>query len=206
MVYSQYGEDEYVLSFFKDNNSEKKLVVEIGAADGFRFSNSYKLIQLGWSAILIEPNNYSFSKLKTLHENNNNVYLENCGCSDNTKLNVTLYCDKNDDYQQISTFSEKQMEGCKSYYKCDFYEQEINIYKTSDLFEKYNIKHIDFLSIDTESFDNLVIKGIDFEKCYITLICIEHFTDDISNILLSNNYEECYRTVGNVFFKNKNIK
>lgn len=34
------------------------LVVDIGANDGFMSSNSYNFIQCGWSAILVEPQNY----------------------------------------------------------------------------------------------------------------------------------------------------
>lgn len=198
MTYSQYGEDNYVIDFF---NKESGFVVEIGASDGIRFSNSYKLILTGWNALLIEPNIYSFSKLKNIHENNSNIILENCGCSEKSEKNITLYCDMNDDYQQITTFSEEQMTGCKNYYHCDFYEQKIDIYKTSELFDKYNIKHIDFLSIDTESYDEFVIKGINFNTCDISLICIEHITTEIDNILISNNYSVSHKTDGNVFYK-----
>ena len=36
--------------------TEERLVVDVGANDGFLSSNSYNLVRWGWSAVLVEPN------------------------------------------------------------------------------------------------------------------------------------------------------
>lgn len=51
----------------------------------------------------------------------------------------------------------EQANFCKEYFKCEFVEQKINVIKTSDIITK---EYVDFISIDTESWDTLVIKGI----------------------------------------------
>lgn len=197
--YSQYNEEIFLIEYFKDR---KGIVVEIGAADGTNNSNSRRLIENGWEALLIEPNSNNYSKIKNLHNNNNSVRIENCGCSNKTEKQ-TFFIDCNDEFQQLSTFNPKQVEKCKQMYSCEFKESQIDIIKTSELFEKHNIKTIEFLSIDTESFDRNVLLGIDFNKVNIELICIED--KDAIDILTSNGYQFVHQTIGNLFFKKNNL-
>lgn len=185
------------MEYFKDR---KGIVVEIGAADGTNNSNSRRLIENGWEALLIEPNTNNYSKIKNLHKNNNSVRIENCGCSNKTEKQ-TFFVDSNDEFQQLSTFNPKQVEKCKQMYSCEFEERQIDIIKTSELFEKHSIKTIDFLSVDTESFDKNVLLGVDFNKVSIELICIED--KDAIDILTSNGYQFIHQTIGNLFFKKK---
>jgi len=44
--------------------TEDHLIVDIGAYDGMIQSNSYNFIQLGWSALLVEPSKRNFESLK----------------------------------------------------------------------------------------------------------------------------------------------
>lgn len=200
-MYAQYGEEDFLNKIFP--NKKNGLVVDIGAADGIRFSNSRYLIELGWSAILVEPNRNNFEKLQKLYHNTDNVKLINTGCGNISQSNVSFYIDKNDEHEQLSTFKVNQMEKCKSIYNCDFVTTEIDIIKTSELFKKNNIEYVDFLSIDTEDFDETVIQGIDFDSVNIHLICVEHNTKVIQDILNKNNYEMVYKTVGNIFYRKK---
>lgn len=193
--YSQYNEEYFLIEYFKDR---KGIVVEIGAADGINNSNSRLLIENGWSAILVEPNFNNYSKIKELYKYNSSVEIENCGCSDITKSQI-FFIDHNDEYQQLSTFNPIQVEKCKQMYSCEFEEREVQIIKTSKLFDKYNINNIEFLSIDTESFDRNVLLGIDFNKVNIEIICVED--KDVIDILISNGYQFIYQTIGNLFFK-----
>jgi FkbM family methyltransferase len=199
--YSQYNEEKFLLDFFGINY--KGIVVEIGAADGINNSNSRFLIELGWTGLLVEPNKKNFKKLSELYYGNNNIILENLGCSNITTEKVDFFIDKNDDFEQLSTFSLNQKNKCINLYNCNFINDKIDLLKTSELFEKYSIKHIDFLSIDTEDFDTNVILGIDFNVVTIKLVCIEHITTSMNNYLLNNNYKEIYRTLGNIFFELK---
>jgi|688.fasta_scaffold54324_3 FkbM family methyltransferase len=181
--YAQHDEEDFLKSYF----NEKGFVVEIGAADGITNSNSRMLIESGWGGLLIEPNIINFKKLESLYNQNNTVNCLNCGCSDE-EGELTLFVDHNDEYHQISTFSEQQKINCISLYNCTFSEQKISVRKAMNLFEEFNINKIDFLSIDTETYDTKVIKGIDFEKVDIDLICVETLTSELLNYLEKFGY------------------
>ncbi|HET9304842.1 MAG TPA: hypothetical protein VFO46_02335 [Candidatus Sulfotelmatobacter sp.] len=53
-MYSQFEEEQYILAAFKDRKEPGRLL-DIGSWDPKQFSNSRALIELGWSAVLIEP-------------------------------------------------------------------------------------------------------------------------------------------------------
>jgi len=199
--YSQYGEELYLLNYFKYINNG--VLVDIGAADGINNSNSRKLIELGWSGLLVEPNKKNYNKLKKLYTLNKNIILENVGCSVKTELNQVFYIDQNDQYEQLSTFSYDQSVKCKNIFNCGFIEDTIDLYNTTELLLSHNTININFLTIDTESFDSNVIRGIDFTKIEIELICIENIDEDALDILKNNNYEICYKTDNTFFKKNK---
>jgi FkbM family methyltransferase len=197
MKYSQYTEEDFLLDFFK--NKSNGFLVDIGAADGITNSNSRRLILDGWSGILIEPNKKNYNKLLDLYPNKNTIL--NCGCSYKDEGFLDFYIDNNDEYEQLSTFNLEQSEFCKNYFNCEFTTEQVEVFKTSVIFEKHNVKKINFLSIDTESFDYNVILGIDFNTVDIDLICVEHVNQDLINHLESLRYSICHKTLGNVFFK-----
>ncbi len=61
--YSQWGEDGLLEVIFNIIGVTNKYVVEIGAADGLMFSNSRKLIEEGWNALLIEKEQAAYDRL-----------------------------------------------------------------------------------------------------------------------------------------------
>lgn len=201
MRFSQYDEENIIDSFFK--KKKDGFVVEIGAADGINNSNSRKLILDGWSALLIEPNPNNFSKLEKLYPENDKVKILNLGCSNKTEENINFYVDQNDEFEQLSTFSLEQVQKCKEMYGCEFIEKRVDVVKTSDIFLKNKISKINFLSVDTESFDYKVISGIDFDKVEIDLICVEHLNNELENLLFNLNYVIFSRNIGNTFFSKK---
>jgi FkbM family methyltransferase len=59
-----------------------RVVVDVGANDGFYGSNSFPFVARGWRALLIEPHPGAFAKLKRLHGDKPNVTLLNLACAD----------------------------------------------------------------------------------------------------------------------------
>lgn len=66
--FSQYGEDGLLEAIFAKIGTTNKHAAECGASDGLFFSNTRYLILQGWSATLIEPDEFSFQKLTKLYE------------------------------------------------------------------------------------------------------------------------------------------
>jgi hypothetical protein len=75
---SRDGEISYLLRRIKHPKRKgreakyEKLVVDIGANDGFLSSNSYPLVQLGWSTVLIEPN----PRMMTLAKRSQQLFVD----------------------------------------------------------------------------------------------------------------------------------
>lgn len=199
--YSQYGEQEILLSHFE--NISSGTLVDIGAADGITNSNSKKLIELGWKAFLIEPGKKNYEKLVNLHSNNQNVKLFRIGLGDENIKNSIFYTDKNDEYEQISTFSKEQYIWCEDYFKCDFVKDEVDLVSSNDFFEENNLFHVNFISIDAEGYDSKIIKNLNLEKIKIDLICVENIDDESIKFLENNNYKLVYTTTGNKFYEKK---
>lgn len=62
--YSQFGEDGIIEAIFQRIGPANRWVMECGAADGLFFSNSRKLIEDGWSAVLIEGDKDLYARLE----------------------------------------------------------------------------------------------------------------------------------------------
>jgi len=62
-VYSQYGEDGIIEAIFERIGVKNKWCLEVGASDGILFSNTRRLVEQGWNAILIESEKLAYDRL-----------------------------------------------------------------------------------------------------------------------------------------------
>lgn len=76
-VYSQNGEDGIIEFIFNRMNIKNGNFIEFGAWDGIYFSNTYKLVNEGWSGIYIESDENKFKDLEKNLKNYNNITLIN---------------------------------------------------------------------------------------------------------------------------------
>lgn len=60
-MHSQNNEEEIILNYFKGRTTGR--LMDIGAFDGKNLSNSYALIESGWSGVLIEASPTNFTSL-----------------------------------------------------------------------------------------------------------------------------------------------
>lgn len=72
-VYSQNGEDGILEAIFERIGTANRWCCECGAADGVFFSNTKRLIDAGWSAVLIEADAKQYEKLTVTHQGNSAV-------------------------------------------------------------------------------------------------------------------------------------
>jgi len=62
-VYSQFGEDGYIKAIFDKIGTTNKWCLEVGAYDGIYFSNTRRLCEQGWNAVLIESQKGRYEQL-----------------------------------------------------------------------------------------------------------------------------------------------
>lgn len=181
--YAQCGEDLIVENIFNKKFVGKYL--EIGAYHPTRLSNTYRFYKKGWRGIVVEPNpevKDIFNKLRPEDK------FCNFGISnDNRILNYFQFL-----IPALNTFSKKEADiSIKNGHKL---KKIIKI--TTKTVNEILKKNIDYLSIDTEGFDEKILKKWNWNKCRPVVICVE--TDKKSNIdkLMK---EKCYEK----YFENK---
>jgi FkbM family methyltransferase len=188
--YAQNYEDLIIENLFDENYIGKYL--EIGAYHPSRLSNTYRLYKKGWRGIVVEPNpevKNIFSKIRP-----GDKFL-NIGISDK---NQTL------DYYQflipaLNTFSKIEVD--KNIKKGHKLENVVKI-KTEKIDEIIDEK-IDFLSIDTEGFDEMILENWLWKKRKPRVICVEGKTKKVILLLADQGYLLYKKTKYNsIFLKN----
>ncbi|HTI70418.1 MAG TPA: FkbM family methyltransferase [Candidatus Limnocylindria bacterium] len=144
------------------NGNYQKLVVDVGANDGFFSSNSYPFLKRGWRGVLIEPHPGAFARATTLHMKNSRVTVLNLACSDKREeLNLNLY--ESDEGGSLSALA-----GGEKHAHTDRPVTSvvpIQVHRLDDLLVAQGVP-LDFgvLSIDTEGHDLDVIRGLGLER------------------------------------------
>lgn len=199
--YSQIGEDIIIDRLLK--NKKRGFYVDVGAYDPMRFSNTLRFYKKGWRGINIEPDPDNYQKFLQARKRDINL---NIGISD--KKDMLIFYKFFPD--TLSTFSKKSAkENLKHKYRL-INESKIQVKKLSGILGNYcKDKKIDFMSIDTEGFDERVLKGNNWNKFKPKLICvesIEHGNTDIKRrkkvleLLARNGYKKATETMINTIF------
>ena len=174
--YSQEGQDLLAYTYFKGKN--QGFFIDIGAYDGILISNTYLFEQLGWKGICVEADPNRFKLLK----NNRKCDCYNLAIHSKTgdKLNFIT-----SNANTLNVLEEHASNHHIERMKKDGAQKElktisVNTITFDDLMSKNypDVKHIDFLSIDIEGGELIVLETIDFNKYSFGLITVE------------NNFEE----------------
>lgn len=141
------------------------VLVQIGANDGVSYGDEYLYNSIKnnplWKSILIEPVEENMVLLKKNYFNNINVFFEQIAIGEEEKSDIILAnIDKNADGGCFGALSSLKSEFVYPYYHVNFIPIPIEIKKFSYITNKYNIKKIDILQIDTEGYDYIILKQI----------------------------------------------
>jgi FkbM family methyltransferase len=194
MRYSQNKEQDYIVNYFAGFTGK---LLDIGANDGKTFSNSLALIELGWSAVLVEPSPSAFVKLSTLHETRFNVdciraaigtkrgtiYLhdmgEHIGNGDSSLLATTIASEKD---RWVGT---------------EFKKVKVKVIPYADIADNY-----DFITIDAEGLDIDILKQINLDNT--KMVCIEWnnipTNEAAIRAIMPTRFREIYRSLENLIY------
>ncbi len=167
-TYSQCGEDVIVQFLFDALQIEKPSYLDVGAHHPFKINNTALLHSKGSRGINIEPDPdlfKAFPKHRTNDCNLNIGIADKAGSANFFRISAST----------LNTFSE---EDALNYTKEGNFEIIETVSLKTDtiqnVIDKYaNGKFPQFLTIDAEGVDELILKSIDFEKNYPIVICIE---------------------------------
>jgi FkbM family methyltransferase len=177
-----------------------KKIIQVGANDGRRDDFLYKIFNNNLDAILIEPIENAFEKLKKNYKNFDNVKCLNLAIdiSHNQKKKIYTLDLRYEEYYKkkfneanvewlnvLSSFSRDHLikSGIKNKHICS---KEVNIITFVDLIKTYNYQDVDLIIIDTEGFDTVLVNNF-IDKLNIEPIIIFEWIHakkmDILNLL-----------------------
>jgi FkbM family methyltransferase len=182
---AQLRQDYLALMFAEYKNGG--YFVEVGAADGIFASNTHLLeFRYGWRGILAEP---SKSWHKDL-ESNRKANLSYKAIFNESGHEKTFF---EAEANNLSTMSEFRNFDGGGLHRKKFKEYLVQTQSLSDLLIEFSAPlFIDYLSIDTEGSEYLIIRDFPFEKYDIKFISIEHNYNEnrqrIQDLLISKGY------------------
>lgn len=204
MSYAQEGEDLFLKRYF--NNKRKGFFVDVGAHHPIRFSNTYLFYKMGWRGINVDAMPDSMTEFNKVRPDDTNLEM---GISEKEgELEFYIFNEP-----ALNTFSQevaKSKDGLRNYKIID--TKVVETYPLSSVLDKHLdfSQEIDFMSIDVEGLDLLVLQSNNWEKYKPKLILIED-TDrvnlmnienlPITKFLLAHNYTPIARTFNTLFFE-----
>lgn len=178
-MYSQRSEEIVILDYFKGFTGT---LCDCGANDGIIFSNSRALIELGWSAALIEPCSISFSELMI-----NNVRYKNTWCRNVAIGTFNGHADfyesgsllNGHDHSLVSTLKVSETQRWKTVKEpgqivVDYKKTKVHVVDWKTFLRSSPYKQFDFITIDIEGMELEVLRQMDIKELGCKLICIEY--------------------------------
>ena len=179
--YSQIFQDLLVLYLLKQKKNGS--FIEIGVGNGIDLSNTYLLEKkYNWTGILCEPDIRNFKNIKEFRSSKLIESLIDKKCDDQ----VEFYLNK-DPYSSSSRNSKSNIKKIYSNSVC-----------LNHLFERNDLREVDYISIDTEGNEYEILKNFNFKKYQVKIFTVEHNFDaekreKINDLLTSNGYKNIYR-------------
>jgi FkbM family methyltransferase len=212
--YSQHGEQQLILTFFRQNpDGFSRYCVDAGAYDGVVGSNSRALFEAGWSGLAIEPNPRTFERLKALYASRPDIACVQLAVSDHDASGVEMQFAVGPEgvaeedkwkYAQVSTLNDDFAESYRRDLAYRYETSSVDIVELGALMRRMNVpRDLGFLSIDCEGEDIKIVRRLDLHEFRPRLICVE--SDDnnrhfYAEVLEPKGYRYFGHTAGNTLF------
>jgi len=172
--YSQWGQDEFVVSVLKEKRNG--YFVDIGAYDGITISNTYYLEkELDWKGLCVEANPHTY-----------NMMTE---CRNTECINIAVAPYEKEVEILLNGWSSAINDSFTSseILKQNFESVKVNAITINELFERYNVlSEFDYLTIDIEGGELEILSQLDFSRWRFKVLTYEHN----SHLVDHENYPE----------------
>jgi FkbM family methyltransferase len=205
--YSQEGEDMILNRFFE--KQQKGFYVDIGAHHPKRFSNTYFFYKKGWAGINIDAMPGSMKLFNQYRKRDINIEKP---VSDKKQI-LTYYAFNESALNGFSKELSKERNNNDNDYQIIF-EKDIETLTLEEILDVNlpDSQEIDFMSIDVEGLDFMVLKSNNFKKYKPKFILIEILgktfseicNSEIAKFLAKHNYSIYSKAVHTVIFKKYN--
>lgn len=182
--YSQNNEQEFILNYLGESVGN---FLDIGSNDGVTLSNTHALALLGWYGTCVDASPTAFKRLCDNYVHNDKIQMILSAIGDYNGT-VTLHESGEllgvGDVALVSSTRQDETERWTSL-DIPFTDVVVPCATFKTLLERLKHDHFDFLSIDIEGDEILVVPQIDFKKLGTKMAIIEwngragNFYDDI---------------------------
>jgi FkbM family methyltransferase len=170
--------DETILISDYVGRKSNGVMIDVGAHHGYA---SKPFLNKNWLIFAFEPDPNNRRILESQFNGHPNVNFFKNAVSDVSGENVPFYAsDESTGISSLSAFREGHKEIC-----------QVETITLSDFCEQQKITKIDFLKIDTEGFDLMVLKGVPWHKIHPDIIECEF--EDLKTKDLGYNYHNIAR-------------
>ena len=201
--YSQYGEDLIIDSFFQNHaDLVKGNYLDIGCYHPVGISNTYLLHKKGWHGVVVDIDDYKLNLFKKRRGKSVKV-LKGAISSQDSKFKVPIY-KFNQPFSPYDTLSEEIAKMRSKAINIEYTTDEVNQISINSLL---NDQHFDFINIDVEGLDEIIVNSIDFKKFQPTMIVYESFdpfsTSKTKELLHKNDYKLLFISGGSIGYIKK---
>jgi len=170
-MYSQQNEEELIISRLcpngdKDIEGEWRRFLDIGAYDGKTFSNTLRLVELGWGGLCIEPHPKFYNILKERHAENPKIAALNFALTPETDGNVAFWIVD----EAVSTTQIAHRDKWSTMFKFD--ETKVPCMSVERFFNEH-CGPFHFINIDTEGTSFELARIIPFKQLETKLVSVE---------------------------------
>jgi FkbM family methyltransferase len=202
--HSETGQDRFVAELIPGRD---KTFVEFGALDGLLDSNSlYFEQEMGWSGLLIEANPSAFEALQRNRPDAkvcNAAIFDKAGTVDFEKIDGAAY-----GWSGIKESMDELHANKIKRVVPWFHRQTIKVPSRTldDVLTEFDIKQIDYLSIDVEGAELAILKVFPFQRYAIDVIGVEdNFGNAALDALIRSHGFGFLKTVGSDRFYRSGI-
>lgn len=153
---SDFATDRYIHDHLRAALPEKGWAVNVGANDGLYVDNTLWLEDSGWRVLCIEPIPEAFERLRV-----NREWSCNYACSDSDAEDVPFH---NSGPSHSSLLGEVGVQAAVI---------RVRTRTLDRLLEEHSFPKLDYVSIDTENTEHLVLAGLTLERWKPTMLVIE---------------------------------
>lgn len=189
--YAQLGQDLLALHFFKHYPATQKTFLDVGAFDGIGLSNTRLLFEQGWRGICVEPVLKNYQKLEELYSNTNVITVRAAAADfeGEMSMNVATIPWAKDWGSDVSSPSDEALKQWPDY----VWEKEtVPANTVNKILEQNKVDHVDFVSIDVEGQEKVVLSGFNLQKYRPHLLVIEYSLPDEREELLQYMEQQRY--------------
>lgn len=207
--FSQEGEDMVMRGFYEAKKGYKGIYVDVGAHHPYRFSNTNYFYKKGWWGINIEPSPEAMRWFQWFRRKDVNL---NIGISESPQ-ELTYYCFNEPALNGFSKEVSESRDGLHAKYRL-VKSIPVPTLPLSDVLDTHMPvgKEIDFLSVDAEGFDLIVLRSNNWEKYRPKFVLVEEELSipelnqsEIYQFMLEKGYGLVAKTKRTLFFKRSDV-